>query len=88
MYDTDIAPVMVGNEICIYFHIGSGVKQSSVLSQFIWIILMGFVLRSAARAMGEHKINLGSKTILDLYRAGGLPILDENDCKINGFWVF
>ena len=32
---------------------------------FIWIILMDFVLRSTGKAMGDHRIKWGGKTLLD-----------------------
>ena len=38
--------VKIGNEVINWFHIKSGVKYGYVLSPFIWIILMDFVLRT------------------------------------------
>ena len=40
------------------------VKQGYVLSTSIGIVLINFVLRSTRKAMGEHRINWGSKTFL------------------------
>ena len=57
MYENNIVVFKVGNEVSNWFRIKSGVKQGCVLSPFIWTILMDFVLRSTANAMGEHGIN-------------------------------
>ena len=46
---------------------------------------MGFVLRSTENIMGEHIINWGSKTFLNLDYAEDLSIIDENVGKMNEF---
>ena len=46
---------------------------------------MGSVLRSIAKAVGEHGIKWGSKTLLDLDYADDLSILDENVRKMVDF---
>ena len=46
-----IAAVKAGNEVSSWFHIKSKVKQVYVLSQFIWIISMYFVLKSTSKVM-------------------------------------
>ena len=74
MYKNDIAAVKVGNEVISWLRIKSRVKQGYVLSRFIWTILMNFVLRSTAKAMGEHRMKWGDKTFLDLYYADDLNI--------------
>ena len=51
MYENNTAAVKVGNEASNWFCIKSGVKQGCVLSPFIWIILMDFVLRSTGKAI-------------------------------------
>ena len=56
MYENNTAAVKVGNEVSNWFCIKSGVKQGCVLSPFIWIILMDFVLRSTGKAIGDHGI--------------------------------
>ena len=50
---------------------------------FVWIILMDFVLRSTGKAMGDHGIKWGRKTLLDLGYADDLSILDESVIKMN-----
>ena len=64
----------------------SGVTQGCVIAPIIGIILMDFVLRSTAKAIGEHEIKWGSKTLLDLEYADDLSILDENLAKWMNFW--
>ena len=63
VYENIIVVVKVGNEDTSWFRIRSGVKQGSVLS------LMGrlsdFVVRSTAKAMGDHGTKWGGKTLLD-----------------------
>ena len=59
MYENNTAAVMVGNEVRSCFCIKSGVKQECVVSSFIWIILMDFVLRSTGKAMIDHGIKWG-----------------------------
>ena len=59
MHENNTAAVKVGNEVSSWFYIKSGVKQGCVLSPFIWIILMDFVLRSTGKAMGDHGIKWG-----------------------------
>ena len=44
---------------------------------------MDFVLRSTERAMGDHRIKWGGKTLLDLDYADDLSILDESVNKMN-----
>ena len=83
MYENNTTAVKVGNEVSSFFFIKSGVKQDCVLSPFIWIILMDFVLRSTGKAMGDHGIKWGDKTLLDLHYAYNLSILDEIGSKIN-----
>ena len=83
MYENNIAVVKVGNEVSSWFCIKSGVKQSCVLSPFIWIILLDYILRSTRKAMGDHGIKWRGKTPLHLYYAGDLSILDESVSKTN-----
>ena len=59
--ESNIVVAKVGNEVSSWFRIKSGVKQRCVLSPFIWIILMNFVLRSTGKAMGDHGIEWGEK---------------------------
>ena len=66
MYENNTAAVKVGNEVSSWFCINSEVEQVCVLSPFIWTILMDFVLRSTGKAMGDHGIERGGKTLLDL----------------------
>ncbi|XP_065561191.1 LOW QUALITY PROTEIN: probable chitinase 10 [Artemia franciscana] len=65
------------NKLTVWFHIKSGVKQGRVLSPFIWIILMDFVIKNTGKAMGEHGIKWGGNTFMDLDYADDLRILDE-----------
>jgi hypothetical protein len=83
MYKNKTAVVKVGNEVSSWFCIKSGAKQGCVLSPFIWIILMNFVLRSTGKAMGDCKIKWGGKGLLDLNYADDLSILDESMSKMN-----
>ena len=53
MYENNTAVVKTGNVVSSWFCIKSGVKQGCVLSPFIWIILMDFVLRSTGKAIGD-----------------------------------
>ena len=46
---------------------------------------MNFVLRSTEKAIGDHGIKWGGKTLLDLDYADDLSILDESVSKINEF---
>ena len=85
LYENNAAAVKVGNEVSNWFCIKSGVKQGCVLSPFIWIILMDFVLRSSGKATGDHRIKWGGKTLLDLDYADYLSILDESVSKMNEF---
>ena len=85
MYENNTAAVKVGNEVSNWFCIKSGVKQDCVLSPFIWIILMDFVLRSIGKAIGDHGIKWGGRTLLDLDYADDLSILDDSVCKMNEF---
>ena len=75
----DIAPVKVGS----WFRIESGVMQGCILSPFIWIILMDFVLRSTGKGIGEHGIKCEGNTFLDLDYADDLSTLDESVSKMN-----
>ena len=52
VYEKNTAVVKVGNEVSSWFYSKSGFKQGCVLSPFIWIILMDFVLRSTGKAKG------------------------------------
>ena len=49
---------------------------------------MDFVLRSTGKAIGDHGIKWGGKTLLDLDYADGLSILDESVSKMNEFKGF
>ena len=55
------AAVKVGNEVNSWFHIKLGDKQGCVLSPFIWIIRMDFVLRSIGKVAEEYGIKLEGK---------------------------
>ena len=81
IYENNAAAVKVENQGSSWFHIKSGVKQGCVLSLFIWITLMSFVL--TGKAMGEHRIKWGRQTFLDLGYANELSILDESMSKID-----
>ena len=85
MHENNTAAVKVGNEVSNWFCIKSGVKQGCVLSPFIWIVLMDFVLRSTGKAIGDHGIKWGGRTLLDLDYADDLSILDESVRKMNEF---
>ena len=61
----------------------SGAEQSCVLSLFMWNILMDFVLRNTAKAIGEQRIKWGNNPFLDLDYANDLGILDENVSKMD-----
>ena len=78
IYENNTAAVKVGNEVINWFCIKSGVKQGCVLSPFIWNILMDIVLKSTGKAIGDHGLKRGGKTLLDLNYADGLSILDES----------
>jgi hypothetical protein len=45
--------------------------------------LIDFVLRSTGKAMGDHGIKWGRKSLLDLDYADDLRILEESVSKIN-----
>ena len=83
MYEKNTAVVKIGNEISSWFCIKPGVKQGCVLSPFIWIILMDFVLRSTEKAMGDHGVKWGGKTFLNLDYSDDFSILDESMSKMN-----
>ena len=53
------------------------------LFPFIWIILMDFVLKSTGKAIEDHIIKWGRKTILDLEYTDDLSILDESLSQVN-----
>ena len=61
IYEYNTAAVKVGNEVSNWFCIKSVIKQGCVLSPFIWIILMDFVLNSTGKAIGDHGIKWGGK---------------------------
>ena len=51
MCENNTAVVKVGNVVTSWLHIKLGVKQGSLLSLFIWVILIDFVLRAIAKAI-------------------------------------
>jgi len=81
MYENKTAANKVENEVTRWFRIKSGVNQGCVLSSFIWVILMGFVLRSRGKAMGEQEIKWKKRTFLDFDYADKMCILDESVSK-------
>ena len=83
MYENNTAEVKIGNKVSSWVCIKSGVQKGSVLSPFIWIILMDFVLRSKGKAMGDHRIKWGGKTLLALDYTDDLSTLDESVSKMN-----
>ena len=85
MCQNNTAAVKVGNEVSNWLCIKSGVMQDCVLSPFVWIVLMDFVLRSTGKAMEDHKIKWRWKTLLDIDYADNLSILDESVSKMNEF---
>ena len=85
MYGNNTTAVKVENEVSNWFCIKSGVKQGCVLFSFIWILLMDFVLRSTGKAIGDHRIKWGGKTLLDLDYADDLSMLDESVSKMMNF---
>ena len=84
MYENYIAVVKVGNEFSSWFRIKSGVKQCCILSPFIRIILMDFVLRSTGKAMEDHWIQW-ENTLQNLDYADDLSIFNQSVCKLNEF---
>ena len=85
MYENNTDVVKIGNEVSNWFCIISGVKHVCVLSPFIWITLIDFVLRSTGKAIEDYGIKWGGKTLLDLDYADDLSILDESVNKMNEF---
>ena len=57
MYENNTAAIKVGNEVSNWFCIKSGVNQGCVLSPFIWIILMVFILRSTGKQLETMESN-------------------------------
>jgi len=85
MYEDKITAVKQGNEVNSWFRIKSRVKEGCVLSPFIWVILMDFIIKSTAKKMGEPTFKWKSKTLLDLDYADDLSILDEDVSKLNEY---
>ena len=85
IYENSTAAFKIGNEVSRWFCIKSGVKQGCVLSPFIWIIWMDFVLRSTGKGMGNCRIKRGGKIPLDIDYADDLTFLDETMSKMNEF---
>ena len=83
MNENNTAAIKVENEVSSWFFIKSGVKQGYFLSPFICFILMNFVLNSTGKAMGDHEIEWGGKTLPDLDYADYLSISDESMSKMN-----
>ena len=83
MYENNTAAIKVENEVSSWFCIKSGVKQGCILSHFIWIFFMDFVLRSTGKAIGDHGIERGEKTLPDLDYADDLSILEESLRKMS-----
>ena len=88
MYENNTAAAKVGNEVISWFCIKSGVKKGFVLSHFIWIILMDFLWSSTGKAIGDHGIKRGGKTLLDLDYGDDLGILDDSVSKMKEFLEF
>ena len=82
MFENNTAAVKVGNEVSSWFCIKSGVKLGCGLSPFIWIILMDFVLRSIGKAMGDHGIKWGGKSLLDFPYPGDILMLNFENFPI------
>ena len=83
-YKNNTVAVKVENEVSSWFCIiESGIKQGCVLSIFIRIIFIDFVLRSTGKAMGDLRIKGEEKTLLDFDYADDLSILDESVSKMN-----
>ena len=59
MYENKTAAINVGNEVSSWFCVKSRVKKGFVLSPFIWIILMDFLVRRTGKALGDHGIKWG-----------------------------
>ena len=85
MYENNTVAVNVRNEVSNWFCIKSGVKQGYVLSPFIWIISLDFVLRSTGKRIEDHRIKRGGKTLLDFNYADDVSIVDESVSKTNEF---
>ena len=66
MYENNTAAVKVGNEVSSWFSTKSRVKQGCILSPFVSINLMDFVLRSTGKVIGDHGAKWGGKSLLDL----------------------
>ena len=56
MNENNTSAVKVGNEVSSWFCTKSGIKHGCVLSPFVWIIFMDFVLRSTGKATRDHGI--------------------------------
>ena len=84
MYENNTAAVKEENEQGSWFCIKSGVMQGCVLSPFIWTVFMDFVLSNRWKAMGDHWIKWGGKTLMDLDYTDDLSILNESASKMNG----
>ena len=55
------AAVKEGNKVSSWFRIESGVKQSCVLSPFIWFILINFILSRTGKKIRDRGIKWGGK---------------------------
>ena len=66
LYENNTAEIKVENQVSSWFCIKSRVKQGCVQSQFIWIVFIDFLLRRTGKAVGDHGIKWGGKTLLDI----------------------
>ena len=83
MYENNTDMVKIGNVVSSWFRIKCEVQKNCVLSKFIWIILLDFVLRSTGKAMVDHEIKWEGNTFLYLDYTVDLSILDESLSKMN-----
>ena len=83
MNENNTASVKVGSEVSCWFCTKLGFQQGCVLSPFMWIILMHFVLRRTGKARGDHGTKWGGNTLLDLDYTNDLTILGESVSKMN-----
>lgn len=85
LYMNNMAAVKIEGEVSAWFSVESGVKQGCVLSPFIWIILMDYVLRRTVKRCKDIGLSWNGKLLTDLDYADDLGLLGKSVDELNKF---
>ena len=77
LYDNSASCVRIGIEDTVFFNVYSGVRQGCVLSPFLFLIAVDYIMKKTANG-GNFGIQLGESNLSDLDFADDIALIGKD----------